>query len=53
MPDKTINKIYDKYIIKGNKEKKSVSLIFKVNNDTYIDVILIYLIMKILNNFLY
>lgn len=39
MPDKTINKIYDKYIIKGNKEKKSVSLIFKVNNDTYIDVI--------------
>ncbi|MDD4036271.1 MAG: polysaccharide deacetylase family protein [Bacilli bacterium] len=45
VPDKTINKIYDKYIVKGNKVKESVSLIFKVKNDTYIDIIF-----NILNN---
>lgn len=36
---------YDKYIIGGNKEKRSVSLVFKVYKDTNIDNIL-----KILDN---
>jgi len=31
-PKQTINEIYDKYIIKGNKVKNMISLVFKVND---------------------
>lgn len=36
-PDKKLNDNYDKYIISGNKEKNTVSLIFKVKEKTNID----------------
>ena len=44
-PSISIEDNYDKYIISGNKEKRSVSLVFKVYKDTNIDNIL-----KILDN---
>ena len=36
-PNKSIEDIYDKYIIKGNKSKNAISLIFKVDNNTKLD----------------
>ncbi|MBQ7140563.1 MAG: polysaccharide deacetylase family protein [Bacilli bacterium] len=44
-PDQMLDNHYDKYIIKGNKEKNMVTLIFKVKYDTKIDNIV-----KILKN---
>ena len=37
LPNNLLENNYDKYIIKGNKEKNSVSLIFKVNKNSDID----------------
>lgn len=37
LPDIMLKDNFDKYIIKGNKEKNTVSLIFKVHEDTKID----------------
>ena len=45
-PTISINNIYDKYITVGNNEKKSVSLVFKIEKDTNIDNI------KSINNIL-
>lgn len=39
LPDIMLKDNFDKYIIKGNKEKNTVSLIFKVKTDTKIDEI--------------
>lgn len=36
-PTVSINNIYDKYITVGNNEKKSVSLVFKIEKNTNID----------------
>ena len=36
-PNISINNIYDKYITVGNNEKKSVSLVFKIENNTDIE----------------
>ena len=36
-PSVSINNIYDKYITVGNNEKKSVSLVFKIENNTDIE----------------
>ena len=44
-PDQMLENHYDKYIIKGNKEKNMITLIFKVKEDTNIDNIV-----NILNN---
>jgi len=44
-PDQMLENHYDKYIIKGNKEKNMITLIFKVKEDTNIDNIV-----KILKN---
>lgn len=42
-PDISIDNNYDKYIIRGNKNKKEVGLIFKLNNETnpnkFIDIL--------------
>lgn len=40
-PTVSIENYYDKYIISGNKEKKSVALVFKINKDTPKDIITI------------
>ncbi len=39
-PELSIEKIYNKYIIKGNKDKLEVALVFKLNNLDYIDDLL-------------
>lgn len=44
IPTISIENYYDKYIISGNKEKKSIALVFKIEKITPIDII------KILNN---
>lgn len=42
-PDISIDNNYDKYIVRGNKNKKEVGLIFKLNNETnpnkFIDIL--------------
>lgn len=39
-PDISINKIYDKYIIGGNPKKKSISIVFIINENNNIEYIL-------------
>ena len=40
LPNVLLENSFDKYIVKGNKEKNTVSLIFKVNEDDKIDDVL-------------
>ncbi len=40
VPSISIEDNYDKYIVRGNKKNRKVSLVFKVYKDTYIDNIL-------------
>jgi hypothetical protein len=42
-PDFSVNNVYDKYIIKGNKEANEVALLFKINSTSNITDIISYL----------
>ena len=48
-PEISVDDYYDKYIISGNKEKKSVALVFKITNKTFPKEITSILINKKIN----